>query len=294
MLPKIGLPKIGLPNIGLPNTGPAPNAASPLPDPPLFSVYNDTGKAPVLLVADHASRNIPAALQQLGLDDAAMEKHIAWDIGSADLARALADQLDAPLILAGYSRLIIDLNRQPDDPTAMPPISDGIVIPGNQMLDEQQKSWRIETYFRPYHAAITARLDQFEQAGVTPALLSIHSCTPVYGNVQRPWQIGVMWDKDPRIASRLLQRLNQLPDLCIGDNQPYSGRHPHDYTIDFHAEGRGLPHAGIEVRQDLLNSPDDARHWAGVLAEALSEPLADPGIYRLFAPSQDSLQASDH
>lgn len=257
-------------------------AAGPLPDSPPFNIYNDSGQAHVLLVADHASRHIPAGLQQLGLDEADLQKHVAWDIGSADLARALADLLDAPLILAGYSRLIVDLNRQPDDPTSMPPISDGIVIPGNQGLDEQHRAWRMDTFYQPYHAAISARLDQFEQAGITPALVSIHTCTPVFGNMQRPWQIGVMWDKDPRIASRLLQALNQLPGLCVGDNQPYSGRHPHDFTIDFHAEGRGLAHVGIEVRQDLLNSVDDALHWAGVLAGALSEPLADPETYRLF------------
>ncbi len=259
--------------------------AGPPVNPSAFGFHNLHGKAPVLLVADHASRYIPPELNQLGVSDADMEKHIAWDIGSADLARTLADLLDAPLILCGFSRLLIDPNRQPDDPTAMPEISDGIVIPGNQALDEEQKDWRIGNFFRPYHDAISARLDAFAQADITPALLSIHTCTPVFGNVERPWQIGVMWDKDPRIAAPLLANLNRSGDLCIGDNQPYSGRHPHDYTIDFHAEGRGLAHVGIEVRQDLLPDAAAARHWAGALADALRDCLADADVYRVLRAS---------
>lgn len=249
-------------------------------DPPPYTIYNDAGKAPLLLVADHASRSIPAAMQQLGLDNTALDRHIAWDIGSADVARTLADLLDAPLILSGYSRLIIDPNRQLDDPTAIPVISDGVVIPGNQSLDEKQKAQRVASFFQPYHAAISERLDRFAATGITPALLSIHSCTPVYGNMERPWHIGVMWDKDDRIAVPMLARLTQMEGLCVGDNQPYSGRHPHDFTIDFHAENRGIAHVGIEVRQDLIGTPDQARQWAQVLATALEEVQADPDVYR--------------
>ncbi len=266
-------------------TGPA--------DPPPYTIYNDSGKAPLLLVADHASREIPQVFQQLGLDAASLDLHIAWDIGSADLARGLADLLDAPLILGGYSRLVIDLNRQPDDATAFPPISDGVVIPGNAIVDEPQKSMRIETFFQPYHAAISERLDHLQAAGVTPALLSIHTCTPVFNGLQRPWQIGVMWDKDPRIAIPMMQQLRQMEGLCIGDNQPYSGRHPHDFTIDFHAERRGIPHVGIEVRQDLVSDAAGALKWAEILAAALLTPLAEPGIYCPFGQWQASAAAQD-
>jgi len=248
-------------------------------DPPPYTIHNESGKAPLLLVADHASRNIPAALQQLGLDAATLEKHIAWDIGSAELAMILSELLDAPLILSGYSRLIIDLNRQLDDVTAIPPVSDGITVPGNAILDQQQRALRVDTFFRPYHTAITARLDEFQARGITPALLSIHTCTPVLGDLQRPWHLGVMWDRDPRIALPLLQQLNQLQQWCIGDNQPYSGRHPHDFTIDFHAEARGIPHLGIEVRQDLVSDSAGCRQWAEILATGLAKPLADPTIY---------------
>jgi len=248
-------------------------------DPPPYTIYNNAGKAPLLLVADHANREIPKVLEQLGLDAESLDRHIAWDIGSADLARGLADLLDAPLILGGYSRLLIDLNRQPDDATAIPHISDGTVIPGNAIVDEQQKSLRIASFFQPYHEAISSRLDQFQAAGITPAFLSIHTCTPMLNGMERPWHIGVMWDKDPRIAVPMLQQLNLMEGLCIGDNQPYSGRHPHDFTIDFHAEGRGIPYAGIEVRQDLVSDTAGGLKWAGILAKSLAQPLAEPGIY---------------
>ncbi len=248
-------------------------------DPPPYTIHNESGKAPLLLVADHASPVIPSALHQLGLDAESLNRHITWDIGSANLARGLADLLDAPLILAGYSRLVIDLNRQVDDSTAIPAISDGTVIPGNEIVDEQQRSSRIAAFFQPYHAAISARLDHFHSNGIAPAFLSVHTCTPLLNQLQRPWHIGVMWDKDPRIAVPLLQQLNRMKGLCIGDNQPYSGRHPHDFTIDFHAERRGIAHVGIEVRQDLVSDAAGALKWAEILAAALAEPLAEPGIY---------------
>ncbi len=248
-------------------------------DPPPYSIHNDQGKAPVLLVADHASRYFPAAMNQLGLADWVLERHVAWDIGSAELACRLADLLDAPLIMSGFSRLIVDPNRQLDDPGAFPTISDGISIPGNQDLSEEQKALRVESFFNPYHDAITARLDRFEADGIIPALLSIHTCTPVFAQVVRPWHIGVMWDSDPRIAVPLMEKLREVENVCIGDNEPYSGRHPHDFTVDNHAEKRGLPHVGFEVRQDLVKHHEGAWHWANVLARALAGPLADSSIY---------------
>jgi predicted N-formylglutamate amidohydrolase len=252
-------------------------------DPPPYSIYNDKGKAPVLLVADHASRYFPAAMNQLGLADWVLEKHVAWDIGSDLLACALADLLDAPAILAGFSRLIIDPNRQLHDATSIPLISDGISIPGNQDLDQQQRALRVASFFQPYHDAITARLDRFKAEGITPALLSVHTCTPVFNQVVRPWHVGVMWDKDSRIPVRTIANLNREAGVCVGDNEPYAGNHPHDYTIDFHAESNGLPHAGFEVRQDLVNTPEGAQNWANVLARALAEPLADSSIYQPLA-----------
>ena len=252
-------------------------------DPPPYMTYNDHGKAPVLLVADHASPFFPSSLNQLGLADWVLEEHVAWDIGVDELVRFLADELDAPVVMAGFSRLIVDPNRRPDSPGAIPEISDGIAIPGNQGLSEHQKAQRIRSFFKPYHDAIADRLDRFLDNGVVPAMIAVHTCSPVFDRVVRPWHIGVMWDKDPRIPVPVIQHFDRDENICIGDNEPYSGRHPHDFTIDFHAEAAGLPHIGFEVRQDLVREREGAREWAGVLAAALRPVLSDKNLYSLLS-----------
>jgi len=251
-------------------------------DPPPFMTYNDHGAARLLLVADHASPYFPAAMNQLGLADWVLERHVAWDIGSDQLTRYLSDELDAQTVLAGFSRLIVDPNRKLDDPTAFVQVSDGIAIPGNLDLDEEQKRLRALSFFEPYHGAIDTRLRKFFARGVVPAFISVHTCTPVFDRVVRPWHIGIMWDRDPRIAVPLMERLRGMEGICIGDNEPYSGRHPHDFTIDFHAEPAGLPHVGIEVRQDLVQDDEGARRWAGILAQALRPLLADEALYSVL------------
>jgi len=251
-------------------------------DPPPYMSYNDHGRAKVLLVADHASPFFPAAMNQLGLADWVLERHVTWDIGSDHLTRFLADELDAQAVLAGFSRLIVDPNRKLHDPTAFIEVSDGIAIPGNLDLDNEQKALRAQSFFHPYHNAIAARLSRFASRGFVPAFVSVHTCTPVFDRLVRPWHIGVMWDRDPRIAVPLMENLRRMDGICIGDNEPYSGRHPHDFTIDFHAEPAGLPHVGIEVRQDLVSDDTGARKWAAILAEALRPVLADDGLFRVF------------
>jgi len=248
-------------------------------DEPPFVSYNDNGKAPVLLVADHASPFFPAGLKQLGLDDSVLEQHVAWDIGSDMLARFLADELDAQLVLAGFSRLIVDPNRKLNSPTAFPELSDGIAIPGNIGLDETQKALRVQSFFKPYHDAITDKLNAFKERGIVPAMISIHTCTPVLDRIVRPWHIGILWDTDPRLPKPFIDYFNQVGEICIGDNKPYSGRHPNDFTIDHHAEPAGLPHMGIEVRQDLVSDAEGARKWAGILATGLEDILADESLY---------------
>ena len=252
-------------------------------DPPPFMTYNDHGSARVLLVADHASPFFPAGMNQLGLADWVLERHVACDIGSAMLTRSLADELDAQAVLAGFSRLIVDPNRKLEDPSAFIEVSDGIAIPGNQNLDEEQKALRVQSFFRPYHEAIEARLDAFRARGITPALISVHTCTPVFDRVVRPWHIGIMWDKDPRIPQAVIRHFEGQQEICIGDNEPYSGRHPNDFTIDHHAEPAGLPHVGFEVRQDLVASAEGASRWAGILAAALRDVLDDENLYSCLA-----------
>jgi predicted N-formylglutamate amidohydrolase len=248
-------------------------------DPPSYEIYRPAGRARVLLACDHASRAFPAALGRLGLPDEVTWRHIAWDIGAADLTRALADRLDAAAVLAGYSRLVVDCNRRLDDPSCFATVSDGRRIPGNEALSDADRHARAEACYEPYHAAIAGRLDAVRRERGVPALVAIHSFTPVYGSQARPWNVGILWDRDPRLPVPLLERLRREPRLTVGDNEPYSGRHPADYTIDRHAESAGLPHVCIEVRQDELLTPAGVARWAGVLGRALGEILADESIY---------------
>jgi predicted N-formylglutamate amidohydrolase len=251
-------------------------------DPPPFEVENPGGGSAVLVVCDHASRAIPGALRRLGLPDEATWRHIAWDIGAAALARALALRLDAQAVLAGYSRLVVDCNRRLEDPSCFVTVGDGQRVPGNEGLSDADKRTRATACHEPYHKAIAARLHEFHHRGVTPAFIAVHSFTPVLGSEARPWNVGVLWDHDPRIAVPLLARLRAVPDLLVGDNQPYSGRHPADYTVDHHAESAGLPHVCLEVRQDELLTPAGIARWAGIAGDALAGILADESLYQVW------------
>lgn len=248
-------------------------------DPPPFEVHRPAGAARLVLACDHASRAIPESLGRLGLPDEATWRHIAWDIGAAGLARSLADRLDAPAVLAGYSRLVVDCNRRLEDPTCFAAVSDGQRVPGNENLSDADRRARVAACYEPYHREIAARLHAMRQGGRVPALVAVHSFTPVYGMQARPWNVGILWDADPRIPVPLLERLRREPGLVVGDNEPYSGRHPADYTIDRHAESAGLPHVCIEVRQDELLAPAGVARWAEILGRALADILADESLY---------------
>ena len=255
-------------------------------DPTPYAVFNPQGQAKVLFVSDHSGRAIPANMRQLGLADWVLEQHVAWDIGSGDVARCLAERFDATLISANYSRLVIDTNRPPDDPTLCTVKSEGIAIPGNMDLTDDDRAERRRIFFDPYHDAIDAQLAAMRERGFEPAIIAIHSCTPVFDRVVRPWHIGILWDKDPRIAQPLLDHFAALEGVCVGDNEPYSGRAPHDYTMDHHGEAARIPHVSIEVRQDLIDTLEGARHWAGVLGDALERILGDDTLYtRLSEPN---------
>lgn len=266
------------------NTPPPDSASGHWPllsaeDPPPFEVVNPGGSAPFLLVCDHASRLIPPSLDNLGVADWVLDRHVACDIGAKALTLALSRRFNAVAVLAGYSRLVVDLNRQLHDPSAFIKVSDGIAIPGNIELQDAQRQARIDTFFDPYHAAVKASLDMLGERGHTPAMISVHTCTPVYNRIVRRWHIGIMWDADARIAKPLLANLDRVPELCVGDNEPYSGAHPSDYTIDQHAERHGLPCVGIEVRQDLVDNQEGAEHWAQILGDGLAPIMADDMLY---------------
>jgi predicted N-formylglutamate amidohydrolase len=248
-----------------------------------YEVLNPDGRAPALLVCDHASRAIPPHLARLGLAEAFTFEHMAWDIGAGPVACGLAAALDAPAVLAGWSRLVVDCNRRLDDPTAFLAISDGVPVPGNANLGEAERRWRIAHCYEPYHRAIEQQLLHRQQRGVHPALLAVHSFTPSLRDQagERPWHVGILWDKDERLARPMIERLRQLPGIVVGDNEPYSGRHPGDYTIDHHAEARGLAHVGIEIRQDLISDEAGVATWVGILAATLRPLLADPAGFSL-------------
>jgi predicted N-formylglutamate amidohydrolase len=245
-------------------------------DGPPVMVENRGGRAPILVICDHASPAVPLALGGLGLGPTELRRHIAYDIGAVAVARHLARWLDAALVASGFSRLVVDCNRRPDAPDSIPPESDGTEVPGNQAIDPAQRSTRLAACFAPYHDAIAACI---AACATPPAILSIHSCTPMLAGFQRPWQIGVLWNEDGRIALPLIETLADT-GVHVGDNQPYSGRDGHGYTLPVHAEATGLPHVLIEVRQDLIHDPAGEEAWATVLHDALAPILTRLGLGR--------------
>lgn len=255
-------------------------------EPAPFCVWNPEGAAPVLVVCDHASNRIPATLDNLGLDQLALTRHIACDIGAGEVARQLARRLDAPAVLAEYSRLVVDCNRSLDDPTAFLAVSDGETIPGNHGLAPEAKAARARQFFHPYHGAIRRHLEDFAARGIVPAFIAVHTFTPILKDIERPWQMGILWDTDPRIPVPLMNALTEL-GVTVGDNEPYSGRAPSDYTVDHHAEAAGLPHVSIEIRQDLVETTPGAARWAALLGGALASVLANPRLYRRFREGGD-------
>ncbi len=249
-------------------------------DPPPVQHWREEGAANVLLTCDHASNLVPRALQGLGLGAAELERHIAWDIGAAEVTRRLAARLDAPAILAGFSRLVIDCNRDPLDASSIPETSDHVPISGNRGISESARAARRGKIFAPYHAAIDAWIEERLARGTVPALVSIHSFTPVMGGNARPWHVGVLWDSDARIPRPLLAALKSDPALVVGDNKPYSAREPQGYTVRSHAVSRGLPHVAIELRQDLIADDAGAARWAEILGAGISPILARAELYR--------------
>jgi len=243
-------------------------------DPPPFSVHNEKGKAPLLLLCDHASKAIPKALGDLGISDAELSRHIGWDIGGLDSAIALAEALDAPLVASGYSRLVIDCNRWPGGEGSTPEISDGTPVPANHGLTKGQIDARAEACFWPYHREVARHLDRMTSNGRKVALLVMHSFTPEMAGFKRPWHVGVLWNDDPRLPEPLLAELRRDTSLVVGDNEPYSARDAYEYTLNAHPRPRKLPYCSLEVRQDLVATPEDARAWGRRLAPAIGAAVA--------------------
>jgi len=245
-----------------------------------FEIINPTGSAPFVLICDHASRRLPEGYGTLGLDESALMRHIGWDIGAADVTRRLSARFNATAIFSGFSRLLIDCNRAPDDPTLVCRVSDGTVVPGNRQVDQAERAQRLERFHAPYHQAIAAHLDQRLARGEVPAIVSIHSFTPVMKSVVRPWHVGILWDADPRLPVPLMGALAAQGDIVVGDNEPYSGKTETGYSIRIHGADRGLPHVLVELRQDLIDTHQGAAAWSERFARALEGALADGMPYR--------------
>jgi len=226
----------------------------------------------MLVLCDHAGRATPARLNRLGLGDEAFEWHIAYDIGAAELSRDLARRLDAPLIEQAYSRLVIDCNRSPERADAIPDVSDGTAIPGNAALAPAQVQARIAAIHTPYHDAIAAEIDRAIAAGSPPALILIHSFTPVMGGVARPWHAGVLHQGN-RLSLEMLALLKAEPGLTIGDNAPYA-MDDIDYTAPRHAGARGLEYLELETRQDLIADAAGQARFAELYARLIPQALA--------------------
>ncbi|WP_435606959.1 N-formylglutamate amidohydrolase [Pseudomonas knackmussii] len=229
-------------------------------DPPL-RLINPQGRSPVLLVCEHASRYIPAELEQLGLDEAASREHIAWDIGALALAETLAERLDAPLLAAGYSRLLIDLNRPLAAPDSIPEHSEIYPIPGNRGLSEANRIERQRQLFEPFHRTLGELIDQRLADGLPLRLVGVHSFTPCYRGVQRPWEAGVLFGRAERYARRIIEGLRRDGGQ-IGANQPYDIDPAEDMTVPVHGDERGIDAVLIEIRNDGLRDPSGVAAWA--------------------------------
>jgi predicted N-formylglutamate amidohydrolase len=242
--------------------------------PPVHEV-NAGGASPFLLTSDHYGRVLPRALGDLGVAEAELTRHIGWDIGIAGVAEHLAALLGAHLIAQRYSRLVIDCNRPPAAASSIPAISEATAIPRNEGISDEERAARRREIFEPYHRRIDAVIDHRVRAGQPTVLVSLHSFTPVYAGVARPWHIAALYNRDTVLPQLLLRHLREEGDLVVGDNEPYGVSDLTDYTIPVHGEGRGLVNTGIEIRQDLIADQSGQRQWAERLARILSEIEAE-------------------
>lgn len=235
--------------------------------------------AGVLLLCDHATNHLPAAYAGLGLSREDLDSHIAFDIGAAEITRRLAARLEAPAALTRFSRLLIDANRGSDDPTLVMQLSDGRVIPGNAGIDRAEIEARRKRFWQPYRDAIGEMIAAMSAQGPIPAVVSLHTFTPRWRGVLRPWPVAILWDSDARLAQPLIAAL-AAEGLAVGDNEPYDGA-LHGDTLYEQVTRRGLAGLLIETRQDLVDSADKASAFADRLADILKPILARPEMHRV-------------
>jgi predicted N-formylglutamate amidohydrolase len=246
---------------------------------PAFEIIEGRLDLGLLILADHATNRLPPVYGDLGLDPSAFKRHIAYDIGVEPLTRALAARLGAPAVMTCFSRLLIDPNRGEDDPTLIMKISDGAIIPRNYPISPEEADFRLTHFHRPYHDAVSGMIARIENVtGRAPLIMSLHSFTPIWKTAVRPWHAGILWDSDARVAHPLIDGLSALPGIICGDNEPYDGALRGD-TMYRHCLKRGIPHALIEVRQDLIADGGGVAEWTDRLAPVFERLNADPALH---------------
>ena len=251
----------------------------PMQDFSAFKIIEGRNDLGLVILADHATNRLPPDYD-LGLDPSAFRRHIAYDIGIEPLIRRLCARLGAPGVMSCFSRLLIDPNRGEDDPTLIMKISDGAIIPRNYPMTGEEARYRLSHFHRPYHDAVSGAIAAVENAtGRAPLVISLHSFTPFWKSTARPWHAGILWDSDPRVARPLIDAIGALPGITCGDNEPYDGALRGD-TMYRHCMIKGIPHALIEVRQDLIGDDDGVEQWADHLAPILERLNADPALHR--------------
>lgn len=238
-----------------------------------FTILSGRANSGLLLLCDHADNALPPEYGTLGLPESQLKRHIAYDIGAAEVTRQLSVALEAPAVMTRYSRLLVDPNRGEDDPTLIMRLSDGAIVPGNRTVTPEEREKRLRLYYRPYHQAIDLLLDRCLASGIAPAVLSVHSFTESWKGTSRPWHAGVLWAKDTRLAVPLLEALCAENDLIIGDNEPYTGQLEGD-TLWQHGTQRGLAHAIVEIRQDLIRTLEGQTAWAERLTRIMRALLS--------------------
>lgn len=239
-----------------------------------FEVINGAGSAPFVIVCEHASNFIPDDFKGLGLDGAGQNAHVAWDPGALGIARRMASVLGAPLVASRMSRLLHDCNRPPASPEAMPAQSEEWIIPGNAGLTEKERQSRAQRFYMPFHQAVTQLFDRFCSLDVAPALVTVHTFTPIYYGVARDVEVGILHDSDTRLADALLSRLIAgSMGRVIRRNEPYGPQHGVTHTLRVHALPRGLLNVMIEIRNDLVVTTAQQEAMGTWLAAALGDAL---------------------
>lgn len=245
-------------------------------EPPMTTgpdIVNANGRGRVLVLCDHASNHIPEDLAGLGLSPRHLHDHIAYDIGAAAVSRRLSELMDTPAVLATVSRLVVDLNRDPDNQDPVPAQSDGIAIPGNRHLSDKARAERLAHYFEPYHQACDRQITAMMARGAAPLVIGVHSFTPVMAGRARPWEIGFLYDRDPRLFYAFKDLLSTRWRFTVGNNEPYSGNELY-YTMRRHGERHGHLQVVVEIRQDQIRTEAGQNRWAEILAKCLNQIVA--------------------